>query len=265
MIHYSGNLIALIQFFMQTKYHILYFKQKSHTAVIGFPGFSGNNNILQLYNEFADVCSEIEMNDDIRAVIITDAEHNTANANPPDSSQITGSLSLSSLIAETDRPVIAAVTGDATGQGFELIMACDIRIASNTSNFGLPGISKGVLPRDGGTQRLPRLAGKAKALEMILTGGQIDANEAFRTGLVNRTVSSGNILETAMELAADIASKAPVAVRYAREAIYKGADLALDQALRMEGDLYLLLYSTHDRLNGIQSFKDKKKPLFQGK
>jgi enoyl-CoA hydratase/carnithine racemase len=257
---------------MKIQYQILRYKERDHIAVIGLPGFSGNYNALRLYDEFEEVCSDIEMNDDIRVVIITDAdrkahdENNDLQTNMDSNEKIPATFvpGLSGQIAEIDRPVIAAVNGDAIGQGLELIMACDIRIASDKSNFSLPEIRDGLIPQNGGTQRLARFAGKAKALEMILTGEQIDAKEASRIGLVNKVTSSGSVLNTAMELAAEIASKAPVAVRYAREAIYKGADLTLDQALRMEGDLYLLLYGTLDRVNGIQSFKDKKKSVFQG-
>jgi enoyl-CoA hydratase/carnithine racemase len=253
---------------MKTQYHTLSFEEKDHAAIIGLPGFSGNSTDPRLNDELADICSEIEMNNKTRVVIITDAEKSIFKNNDP---QILDSgfnslsnLNLSRHIAEIDRPVIAAIYGDSIGQGLELVMACDIRIASDESKFSLPFIRQGILPSDGGTQRLPRLAGIGKALEMILTGGSIDAEEACRTGLVNKIVSYKNVLKTAMELAAEIASKAPVAVRFAREAIYKGTDMSLEQALRMEGDMYLLLYGTADRVNGIQAFKDKRKPVFKG-
>jgi enoyl-CoA hydratase/carnithine racemase len=122
-----------------------------------------------------------------------------------------------------------------------------------------------LVPQDGGTQRLPRLVGKSKALEMLLTGESIDAAEALRTGLVNIVEPSGNVMKKALSLAQDIATKAPIPLRFVREAIYKGMDLTLDQGLRLEGDLYLLLYSTQDRIHGIESFKKKQKPSFQGK
>jgi enoyl-CoA hydratase len=254
---------------MKTQYRTLSLKEKDNTVVIGLPGFSGNYTDPRLYDELSDACSEIEMNDEIRAVIITDAEKNLQNGH--NDSQISDdryrtvpNLNLTGFISEIDRPVIAAVCGNAIGQGLELVMACDIRIASDKSKFGLPYIRQGLIPGDGGTQRLPRLIGRGKALEMILTGDEINAEEACRIGLVNRIISYKNVLETAVGIAEVIASMAPVAVRFVREAIYKGADLGLDQALRMEGDLYLLLYGTFDRVNGIQSFKEKKKPVFRG-
>jgi enoyl-CoA hydratase/carnithine racemase len=253
---------------MATQYRKLSFKEKDNAAIIGLPGFSGNYADPLLYDELADACSEIELNDDIKAVIITDADKTILKKDiiPPIGNDLPGTCSgrLTDCISEIDRPVIAAICGDAFGQGLELAMSCDIRIASDKSKFGLPFIRNGLIPEDGGTQRLPRLAGRGKALEMILTGDEINAEEACRIGLVNRIISYKNVLNTALRLAADIASKAPVAVRFAREAIYNGADLSLDQALRMEGDLYLLLFGTHDRVNGIQSFKEKKTPAFRG-
>ena len=144
-------------------------------------------------------------------------------------------------------------------------MACDIRIASEAARFALTHIKSGLIPGDGGTQRLSRLIGRGKAIEMILTGEMIDAREALRIGLVNKIVPSEKLEETALHMAREMASKGPVAVRYAKEAINKGIDMTLEQGLRLEADLYLLLHTTQDRVEGIQTFQKKGVPRFEGK
>lgn len=251
------------------------FEIREHSAIITILGFTpdhiGTNTFCY---ELAELCGNIEMDDDVRVVIITAPEKETLfekkQAKGPLPSNPRGETSPlsphpSESIADLDRPTVAAIHGDAFGQGLELAMACDIRIVSESSRFCLPHMHEGLFPQDGGTQRLPRLVGKGKALEMILTGESIDAREALRIGLVNIVQSSGDVTKKALDLARDIASKAPISLRFIREAIYKGMDLTLDQGLRMEGDLYLLLYGTRDRVHGIESFQKKQKPSFQGK
>jgi enoyl-CoA hydratase/carnithine racemase len=260
---------------MGTNDRITGFKKREHTAIITIPGFTTDEIVMEvLFYELSELCADIEMDNDVRVVIITTAEDGTlyekkqAKRSLPSGRRREMSSLLphpSESIAGLDRPTIAAIHGDAFGEGLELTLACDIRIASESSRFGLPHIHEGLLPHDGGTQRLPRLVGKSKALEMILTGESIDAGEALRIGLVNMVQSSGDVTKKALDLARDMASKAPISLRFVREAIYKGMDLTLDQGLRMEGDLYLLLYGTQDRVHGIESFQKKQKPLFQGK
>ncbi len=125
-------------------------------------------------------------------------------------------------IAKLDIPVIISIHGYAIGPALELALACDIRIASETSHFGLPCIDEGMIPRDGGTQRLPRLVGKSKAVELILTGEIINAHEAHRIGLISKVVKPEELSATSMGMARDMATKAPIALRYAKEAIHKG-------------------------------------------
>ena len=225
-----------------------------------------------LANRLADAASDIEMDEETRVVILADARAEDAGRTwqpgtppalgDPEDAPLT---SFADSIDRIDRPTIACVTGDAIGKGLEIAMACDIRIAEGTSRFGLPQIKEGCIPQDGGTQRLARLVGLGKALEMILTGELIGAEDALRCGLVSRVEPNGQSMKTALAIADDLASKAPVAVRYVREAIYNGMDLTLDQGLRMEEDLYLLLFTTHDRVEGINAFKEKRKPFFTGK
>jgi enoyl-CoA hydratase/carnithine racemase len=168
-------------------------------------------------------------------------------------------------IAKIDQPVIAAIQSDALGPGLEMVLACDLRIAAETARFGLPQIKAGLIPGNGGTQRLARLAGRGKALEMILTGETIDAREAYRVGLVNKVAPLQELMSTVMGMAREMASKGSIALRYTKEAVYQGMDLTLEQGLRLEADLYLLIHTTKDRIEGITAFREKRAPKFEGK
>jgi enoyl-CoA hydratase len=173
-------------------------------------------------------------------------------------------LSVAEPIAKMDRPVIAAINGDAIGQGLEMALACDIRVASESSHFALNQIKAGLIPWDGGTQRLTRLVGRGKALEMILTGETIGAEEARRIGLVNQVVPSMELMAIVMKMAQEMASKGSIALRYTKEAVYQGMDLTLEQGLRLEADLYFLIHTTKDRAEGIKAFREKRVPKFEG-
>ena len=163
------------------------------------------------------------------------------------------------------QPIIAAVNGFALGGGLELALACDIRVAAAGATLGLTEINLAIIPGGGGTQRLPRLVGRGKALEMILTGARIPADEALRIGLVERVVPAGEALKAATELAASMAAKAPVALRYAKEAVVKGLELPLADGLRLEGDLSTLLRTTDDRVEGAKAFLEKRAPRWTGR
>jgi enoyl-CoA hydratase len=162
------------------------------------------------------------------------------------------------------QPIIAAIRGFALGGGLELALACDIRIAGEDSQLGLTEVNLAIIPGGGGTQRLPRLVGRGKALEMILTGARIDAREALRIGLVERVVPATDVLSSAQALARTLAEKAPVALRYAKEAVVKGLGLPLEDGLRLENDLATLLRTTDDRIEGAKAFLEKRKPRFTG-
>jgi len=163
------------------------------------------------------------------------------------------------------QPIIAAIRGFALGGGLEFALACDIRIASEDSLLGLTEVNLAIIPGGGGTQRLPRLVGRGKALEMILTGARIDAREALRIGLVERVVPAGEALSAAQTLALTLAERAPVALRYAKEAVVKGLELPLAEGGRLENDLATLLRTTEDRIEGAKAFLEKRKPRFTGK
>ena len=157
-------------------------------------------------------------------------------------------------------PVLVALNGDATGSGLELALAGDLRVCVPSAKFSFPGLERGAMPKDGGTQRLPRLVGPAWAKDMLLTGRSVNANEALSIGLVNRV--SEDITETIAELSAQITGGSPIGVRYAKEAVGKGIDLTLEQGLRLEADLNVILQSTSDRSEGLRSFLEKRPPKF---
>ena len=167
-------------------------------------------------------------------------------------------------VAGIEKPVIAAINGDALGQGLELALACDIRIASQKAHFGFPDVALGLIPSDGGTQRLPRIIGRGKALELILTAEIINAAEALEIGLVTKVVPAESLIAEVDALAKAIAGKAPISLRYIKEAINKGLDLTMEQGLRLEADLYFLLHTTGDRTEGIKAFQQKRPPEFKG-
>ncbi|MBI2886456.1 MAG: enoyl-CoA hydratase/isomerase family protein [Chloroflexi bacterium] len=167
-------------------------------------------------------------------------------------------------VAALPLPVIAAIQGPCTGAGVELALACDIRLAAAAATFQFPQLAEGALPRSGGTQRLPRIVGRGAALELLLLGERIDAPEAWRMGLVGRVVAPAALLSEAEALAQRLTQKAPIAVRYLREAVHKGMDVTLDQGLRLEADLYFLLQTTADRMEGIRAFLERRPPTFRG-
>lgn len=167
-------------------------------------------------------------------------------------------------LAASPVPVIAAIDGPVSGLGVELALACDLRLASGRSSFVIPTLAHGYIPYAGGTQRLPRLVGRTHGLELLLLGDTIDAGEALRIGLVNRVAPPEEVHPLALALARRLAEKAPIATRYLREAIQQGMDLTLDQGLRLEADLYFLIQTTADRMEGIRSFLERRKPEFKG-
>jgi enoyl-CoA hydratase len=169
------------------------------------------------------------------------------------------------LIENMGKPVIAAINGYALGGGCELAMACTIRIAADTARIGQPEINLGIIPGYAGTQRLARLVGRGRALEILLTGDQITAQEAHRIGLVNRVVPAARLLEEARGLASVLASKAPVAVRYIIDAVNKGLQMSFSEAQVHEATLFGLVASTEDMREGTRAFLDKRKAEFKGR
>src|SRR5215470_8111291 len=168
-------------------------------------------------------------------------------------------------IEEFPKPVIAMINGFCLGGGLETALACDIRIASDTAKLGQPEINLGIIPGGGGTQRLTRLVGEGKAMEIILTGDAIDAAHAREIGLVNHVVSSAELRSTVLALAGRIAEKSPIALRMAKEAVKSAARTNLREGLEREMDLFGLTFSSEDKEEGVRAFLEKRKPEFKGR
>jgi enoyl-CoA hydratase/carnithine racemase len=162
------------------------------------------------------------------------------------------------------QPVICAINGDAISAGLELALACDVRLAAESARFALPETAQGTIPHAGGTQRLARLVGRGEALRLLLLGEEIDAAEALRIGLVSAVHPRERLLAEAEALAQRMASRGPVALRYAKEAVRRGLEQPLDQALRYETDLTVILQTTEDRAEGVRAFIEKRDPKFKG-
>jgi len=258
------------------------YARKNHVAYITLNRPEAGNAINdKLAQELADVCRQINQNDSIYAVVITGAGNRAFCGGSELERLVQAGATIEAAsarlkdtgikheaagaIASIDRPVIAVINGDALGQGLELALSCDIRLASPQARFGFPQVALGLIPMDGGTQRLSRIVGRGKALELILTGQTISAEEALAIGLVSKVVPPQDLAKEAQSLAHLVASKAPVALRFAKEAINQGLDLTLEQGLRLEADLYFLLHTMADRTEGIKAFLQKRPPKFRGK
>jgi enoyl-CoA hydratase len=245
-------------------YSAVIYAKKDHIARITLNRPDADNVInRQLTRELEDVCRGVNQDDDVYVVIITGAG-DKAFCGGGEVGESGAPYNVAAVVAGIDRPVIAAVNGDALGQGAELALSCDIRLASQRARFGFSQVASGLIPVDGGTQRLPRIVGKGKALELILTADAISAGEALEIGLVSAVFPQEKLAAEAETLARTMASKGPVALRFAKEAVNKGLDLTLEQGLRLEADLYFLLHTTADRTEGIKSFLEKRTPEFKG-
>jgi enoyl-CoA hydratase len=168
-------------------------------------------------------------------------------------------------LKRVQKPIIAAVSGYALGAGCELAMSCDLIVASETARFGQPEINVGIMPGAGGTQRLARAIGKARAMELVLTGRMMTAQEAEHAGLVNRVVPVEVLRDVALELAAEIASKPPLSVRLAKEALLQAFETSLEAGLDYERRCFALLFGTEDAQEGINAFLEKRRPIYHGR
>lgn len=222
-----------------------------------------------LLAELASVCESIEPDDEVRVVALTSEGDNFCRG--WDASLLSGEgapvedADPFGCLAALPRPVVCGVRGDALSAGLELALACDIRIAAEDTVLGLPESRYGLLPLAGGVQRLARLIGRGKALEMVMTGEPIDAQEALNVGLVSAVAPREGLPAEVEAVAGRIAERGPLAVRYAKEAIARGLDMTLEQALRYETDLTVILQTTEDRAEGVRAFLEKRKPQFKGR
>lgn len=230
----------------------------------------------QTLDELRRVVLHCRQDDAVRCVIVTGAGEKSfvagADINELSVQSPTGGREharagqhILDLIENLGKPVIAAINGFALGGGCELAMACTVRIAADTARLGQPEVNLGIIPGYAGTQRLARLVGRGRALELLLTGDHVTAAEAHRLGLVNRVVPAAELMTEARKLAATLASKAPVAVRYILDAVNKGLDMAFPDAQIFEATLFGLVSSTEDMREGTRAFLEKRKAEFKGK
>ncbi len=227
----------------------------------------------QLMGELTDALETFDHNEGIGAIVITGSEKAFAagadikemadkNALQMSESDLVG---IYGRIRTIQKPIIAAVSGWSLGAGFELPLACDMIIASETAKFGLPEVTIGVIPGAGGTQRLVRAVGKALAMEMTLNDRKLTAAEALQHGLVNRVVPVADFLNEALKLADEIASRAPLAARAAKRLILHSYEASLTEGLAEEKQVFYNLFNTHDQKEGMQAFVEKRKPNWTGK
>jgi enoyl-CoA hydratase len=225
--------------------------------------------------EFSQALDEVSANDDARAVMITGAGdkafiagadiNELAVLGPTDGQKVARhGQAVMDKLEGLGKPVIAAINGYALGGGCELALACHLRLAADTAMLGLPEINLGVLPGHGGTQRLARLVGKGRALDLVCTGRHISAEEAKEMGLVNEVVPRDELCDRARELADTLASKAPVALRYCLEAINQGLETTMNEGMVIEANLFGLACATEDQTEGMKAFLEKRKPEWKG-
>ncbi len=227
----------------------------------------------ELMRELTDQLAAWDADDQVRVIVITGNEkafaagadiRTMATASAVDM-LLSAYIDLFDRIDRVRKPIIAAVSGWALGGGFELAMACDMIVASETAVFGQPEINLGIIPGAGGTQRLTRTVGKYLAMEMVLNDRRLTAEEAARFGLVNRVVPKEEYLDAALDLARQIARRAPIAVRLGKEAVKFALESTLQAGLQHERRLFYLLFATEDQKEGMQAFLEKRKPQWKGR
>ncbi|MEM6522208.1 MAG: enoyl-CoA hydratase-related protein [Bacteroidota bacterium] len=228
---------------------------------------------LQLMSELRDTLKELEEDDTVRVIILTGNER--AFAAGADIKQMADKTAIDMLkidqfstwdqIRKTKKPLIAAVSGFALGGGCELAMICDMIVASESAKFGQPEIKIGVMPGAGGTQRLTKAVGKAKAMELVLTGRFISAVEALKYGLVNKVVPVEMYMYETMSLAKEIASMSPVAAQLAKEAVNRSFETHLHEGLYFERKNFYMTFASEDQSEGMSAFIEKRTPHYQGK
>jgi len=230
----------------------------------------------ELTSELSSLMDELEKDDKLRVLVITGAGDKAFVAGADIQELVDRDARMGrrvsrdrqeifSRIENLPVPVIAAVNGYALGGGLELALACNIRVCSEKAQFGAPEVKLGIIPGDGGTQRLPRLVGLGRGMEMVLTGDFIDAQEAYRIGLVNKVVPPEELMKAAMELAQKIASRPPLAVRYAKEAVNRSQEGDTASGFALESYLHALTCTTEDKKEGVAAFLEKRKGKFKGK
>lgn len=234
-----------------------------------------NSLNTEVLSELETLFHSLERDDEVKAVIVTgEGRAFIAGADILQMSELSGpegrdmtiqGQRIMELIENMAKPVIAAVNGFALGGGNELAMACDIRIASENAKFGQPEVNLGIIPGYGGTQRLPRLVGKGMAKKLIYSGEMIDAQEAYRIGLVEKVTTQEDLINEAEKLAKTIMSKAPIAVKMAKVAVNNGMNTDLKTGIQLEAEAYTSAFVSEDRTEGMKAFLEKRPPRFKDK
>jgi enoyl-CoA hydratase len=261
---------------MSQSYETLIVERRNRVAVITINRPEKRNALnIRTRQEGAAALEELREDESVGVVVFTGAGDKAfiagadiaefAGRTATTQREVMLSRSLFTAIDDFPKPVIAMINGYCLGGGCELALACDLRIASETASFGQPEINLGIIPGGGGTQRLTRLIGEGKAMELILTGDIIDARTAFALGLVNMVVPAADLESKTMELANRISEKSPIALRMAKEAVRIASRSNLDEGLRREVDLFALCFSSEDKDEGVKAFLEKRKPVFKGK
>ena len=262
-------------------YEVLKFEVKDSIAHLTMNRPEAMNALnRKMTEEIILACEEIGSRDDIRAAIVTGAGAKAFSAGLDLKERAAEEVSLvqrrqarvapkiaahHQAIASLRKPAIAAVNGYAGGGGLEIALACDIRIGSTNAKLGLTEVRRGMIPGAGGTQRLPRVVGKAKALEMVLTGRVIEADEALKIGLLSRVVEPEALIPTAEALAREILEGAPLALQFVKEAVNRGMEMSLEDGIKLEVDLSTMLRTTEDGSEGPRAFAEKRKPVWKGR
>ena len=259
-----------------SNYNSITVEHRGHVAVLTINRPEKLNSLSsEVHAEGIAALDEFRRDDNVRVVVITGAGEKAFIAGA-DISEFEGKTPVTqravfyerTLFNQIDlfpKPVIAMINGFCLGGGNELALACDLRVASENSRFSQPEINLGIMPGGGGTQRLTRLIGEGRAMEMILSGDMIDAETAHRFGLVNHVFPLAELEAKTMELAEKIASKAPIALQLCKEAVKFASRSNLDEGLRREVDLFAIVFSTEDKQEGVSAFLEKRKPEFKGR
>jgi len=225
---------------------------------------TGNAITQDLAQALCDAVADIELDDRV-AVVVLAAAGASFCLGVERSGAWERRLAWVDAIGRLTRPAVAAIQGDAIAEGLELALACDLRVMSSAARLAMPQLTRGHFPMHGATQRLPRLVGRTRALDLLLTGRSVEAAEAETIGLASHITTPETFGATLEALVDALRSKGPIALRYAKEAVLKGSDLTLDQGIRLEEDLYALLQTTDDRREGVKAFLEKRTPVFRGK
>ena len=251
---------------------ILEKKERVATITLNRPPMNPLNR--KMYEELGQVAEELDADPEVKVVIITGAGEK-AFAAGLDVKEVEGksvtdmkdfqafSRDASAQVAAIEKPVIAALSGLALGGGLELALCCDLRIAAEGTRFGQPEVTLGIIPGGGGTQRLPRLIGAARAKELFFTGAMIDAQTALEMGLVNKIVPADKLMEEAVALATTIAAMPAVALKMIKQAVDHGINMDLNSALIYEGESFMLSYTSEDGREGLRAFVEKRKPSYK--